>query len=204
MIVVVDAGLGNVASVANMLNRIGVKARVATEPDSARMDEGYVLPGVGAFDTGIRRLADRGWLEFLQGVPQEHPLLGICLGMQLLSRGSQEGALPGLNRVGAEFRHFDRSAVRVPHMGWNVVRPVGDSTLFEAGEGKQRFYFTHSYFAVCDDERDVVARCRYGDDFVAAYRSGGTWGVQFHPEKSHRFGMALLRRWVAWACSETE
>lgn len=203
MIVVVDTGLGNVASVANMLSHIGVDSRVASEPDTSRIESGYLLPGVGAFDTGMRRLADSGWFEFLQWLPAEHPLLGICLGMQLLSRGSEEGTLPGLARVDAEFRHFDSAAQRVPHMGWNVVRPVGVSPLFDVGEEQQRFYFTHSYFAVCDDVRDIVATCYYGDDFVAAYRSGGTWGVQFHPEKSHRFGMALLERWTGWACSET-
>lgn len=199
-ITVVDVGLGNVASVGNMLQRLGVRADVADRPSESLTDQPIILPGVGAFDTGIQRLQDAGWFHLIQQLPMSHPLLGICLGMQLLGTRSEEGQLPGLQRVSADFVRFRDADLRVPHMGWNHVTRVSPDPVFEALPEHPRYYFTHSYYGVCDRSEDVLATCHYGKDFVAAFRKEGTYGVQFHPEKSHKFGLALLGSWLENAC----
>lgn len=196
---VVDVALGNVGSVCNMLRKVGaVPVRLATPPRSL---DGLplLLPGVGAYDEGMRRLRESGWRDVLVELPGDAHILGICLGMQLLGNGSEEGTAVGLGRIGINFRRFI-GVPRVPHMGWNRVLP-GRDRLFEDTAEDRRFYFAHSYYAVCDDPDDVIGETVYGVRFPSAVRRGGTVGLQFHPEKSHRFGMTLLREWVDAACS---
>lgn len=200
MIAIVDVGLGNVLSVRNMLDRLGYEAELRQTPDGLDATDRYILPGVGAYDEGVRRLRDRGWYEQLRRLPQTTHILGICLGMQLLGESSTEGRLEGLGRVAAHFEHFDAAALRVPHMGWNIVHPVTADPMFDPELPELRYYFTHSYRAVCDDAALEIARTDYGGDFTSAYRCGNTRGVQFHPEKSHRFGMSVLSRWVDYSC----
>ena len=203
MLMVVDAGLGNIGSVANMLQHIGAEARVATSPTELTQAAGLVLPGVGAFDQGMSLLSAGGWIEPLgRFAASGRPVLGICLGMQLMTRRSDEGTLPGLGWMQAETRSFDRQelaeeGLRLPHMGWSDIHPVGDDPLFPAGS--QRFYFVHSYRVCCDEPTDVRATCRHGQEFVAAFRRGNLIGVQFHPEKSHRYGMDMFRRFAEMA-----
>ncbi len=196
-----DVGLGNVASVRNMLDRLGCAAQLQATPTGLGADDRYILPGVGTYDEGVRRLRESGWFDHLQSMPDDTHILGICLGMQLLGVASEEGESKGLGRVPAHFERFRvQPPLRVPHMGWNVVTPQSDDILFDSELPELRYYFTHSYRAVCDDDSVELARTNYGGTFASAYRSGNTRGVQFHPEKSHRFGMSLLQRWAQESC----
>jgi glutamine amidotransferase len=199
MIAIVDAGLGNVASVRNMIARLGFDAELRDSPAGLGAGDIYVLPGVGAFDEGVLRLQRTGWFDHLAGLPHASRILGICLGMQLLGRGSAEGVTVGLNRYPVDFVRFT-DVPRVPHMGWNTVRPVNHSALFDPSFPEHRFYFSHTFRANKTDPELVIGTSRYGTDFVAACRLDGTYGVQFHPEKSHKFGMELLRRWLDGRC----
>lgn len=183
-----------------MLGRLGYAAEFKASPDGLSETDRYILPGVGAYDEGIRRLRESGWCDHLRALPECTHVLGICLGMQLLGTSSEEGELEGLGRVPAHFERFDVAPLRVPHMGWNMVHPVGTDPLFDPELPELRYYFTHSFHAVCDDESVEIGHTHYGIDFTSAYRRGNTRGVQFHPEKSHRFGMSLLARWAELPC----
>ena len=138
-----------------------------------------------------------GFFDVIQNIAESGtPIIGICLGMQLLSKKSEEGSLKGLSLIDAEFKKFsfeNSSPLRVPHVGWNTVKIVKENNLFPVAETEERFYFTHSYHAVCNNQEDIIATAFYGYEFVCAYRHGNIFGVQFHPEKSHRFGMALMK-----------
>lgn len=196
MIAIADLGLGNIASVANMLRRLGYEPRICGDAEAAAEAQHIVVPGVGAFDTGMLGLERSGWVELLGQLRSDQCLLGICLGMQLLSEGSDEGSRPGLGLIPAHFTPFDPASVTVPHMGWNEIDVVRPSAILPSSDDRKRFYFTHSYFAECRDEEVALAYADHGSPFVAAYGRGNIFGVQFHPEKSHRFGMELLRNFV--------
>jgi glutamine amidotransferase len=195
MITVVDYGIGNLGSIRNMFKRIGAAAEVTSDLDRISDAKKILLPGVGAFDvamerinaTELRALLDRKALE------ERVPILGICLGMQLLTRGSDEGSMPGLGWIPAETKRFPAlSGLKVPHMGWNLVRQARPSALTTDLSSEARFYFVHSYYVHADDPADSILRAHYGIDFDAAVHRGNIYGAQFHPEKSHRFGMQLL------------
>jgi imidazole glycerol-phosphate synthase subunit HisH len=199
LIGILEYGMGNVGSIKNMLNRISVPSELVS--DSALLDryDRLILPGVGSFDAGMTRLEQSGLRVRLNELAmQGMPVLGICLGMQLLGRRSEEGKLPGLGWIQADVVRFvvdSPSAcvrLKVPHMGWNVVSPVNDPQLFQSLANEPRFYFVHSYHMVCDDPADVIATVNYGGPVTAAVRHGNVQGAQFHPEKSHKFGMKLL------------
>jgi glutamine amidotransferase len=199
MIVVVDYGMANVGSVLNMLRKAGAEAVATADRDAIAAAGRMILPGVGAFDSAMRRLNELGLVDVLTevAVRRRVPTLGICLGMQLMLDGSEEGQLPGLGWIRGHARRFTAADMgedlRVPHMGWNELSLCKQSRLFEGAEGRQRFYFVHSYRAVCEDPADVLATTRYGCEFVSAMERGNVTGVQFHPEKSHRFGLRLLK-----------
>jgi glutamine amidotransferase len=196
VISVVTYGVGNVGSIFNMFRKLGVPAVAASTADELARAEKILLPGVGAFDHGMEMLARAGLIPALRArVADGVPLLGICLGMQLLGRGSEEGQRPGLDLLDAHSVRFTANGdpgFRVPHMGWNEVRQTRESPLFDQFEERPRFYFVHSYHLVCGDPGDVLATVRYGTDVTAIVQRGNVWGAQFHPEKSHRFGMRLL------------
>ncbi len=198
-IYIIDCGIGNVGSIRSMYRRLGLSAEPIEEPRLLAPGDRLILPGVGAFDSGINAIERSGFAGFIRSaVADGYPLLGICLGMQLLARGSEEGRREGLGLIAAEVRRIapaDR-ALRVPHMGWNIVRSVRENVLLPWGEEEQRFYFVHSYHMVCDHPDDVIATTCYGGDIVSAVGRGNIWGVQFHPEKSHRFGKTLLERFA--------
>jgi glutamine amidotransferase len=201
MIVVVDSGMGNLGSILNMLKKIGIEARLSADAADVGRAEKLILPGIGAFDVGMRSLAGRGLIEPLNErvLAARVPVLGICLGMQLLAMTSEEGQLPGLGWLRAETRRFRFNGgepLRVPHMGWNAVRATGRHALFEGLEDEPRFYFVHSYHLACHDIDDVAGVTHYGYDFPAAVARGNIMGTQFHPEKSHRFGMQLLKNFA--------
>ena len=200
MIVIVDYGVGNVGSVLNMLRKLGAKARVSGSVDDIQVADKLILPGVGNFGHGMSKLVESGLIPALedQVLSRFKPLLGICLGMQMMTRGSEESAVPGLSWVDAFTHRFPEvPGLRVPHMGWNIVRSSANAQLFAHNAvDAERFYFVHSYYVRVADPINIAATCPYGQDFVAAFEVGNLFGVQFHPEKSHLFGMELLRRFV--------
>jgi imidazole glycerol-phosphate synthase subunit HisH len=202
VIVVVDYGMGNVGSMLNMLKKAGARAVLSGDPADIAAADRLILPGVGAFDAGMRQLRDRGLLDPLQRkvVDQKTPILGVCLGMQLFTSGSEEGGEQGLGWVdGTTVRfHFDQpsnasNGLRIPHMGWNQLTPRQPHPLIAALPDEPRFYFVHSYHLRCRQEEDVVATTWHGYEFPSVIGRDNVMGTQFHPEKSHRFGLALLK-----------
>lgn len=202
MIVIVDYHMGNLGSIANILRKVGAEAVISSDHAVIARASKLVLPGVGAFDEGMKNIEQLDLRDILtRRVLQERvPTLGICLGMQLMARRSEEGAKPGLGWVAADVKRFSFASgaaqLKVPHMGWNMVKTVKQSTLFAGFSGEPRFYFVHSYHASCDNDADVLATARYGYEFTAALQLDNLAGVQFHPEKSHKFGMTLFRNFV--------
>jgi len=196
MISIVNYGVSNVGSMLNMMKKIGVPAETVSTPAQIQRAEKIILPGVGAFDHGMSALMELDLAEPLKRriVQDRVPILGVCLGMQMLAKGSEEGILSGLNLIDGYCMRFNSDGdplVRVPHMGWNVLAIRRKSELLEGLE-RARFYFVHSYHLVCSDRADVLATSRYGIEFTAVVQRDKVWGTQFHPEKSHRFGMTLL------------
>jgi glutamine amidotransferase len=200
VITIVDYGMGNLGSIRNMLRRVGASATISGDPAVLAESEKLLLPGVGHFDAAMQQIAERGLREVLdhKATVERVPTLGICLGMQLLTRGSEEGRLPGLGWVDAEVCRFpaDRG-LKVPHMGWNEVTATRPSPLTAGLGDDARFYFVHSYYVQVDRRDDAVLTASYGVTFDAAIEAGTIYGAQFHPEKSHRFGMQLLANFAS-------
>lgn len=196
---VVGYGLGNTGSVINMFKRAGVDARVITDPSEVATSDRILLPGIGAFDRGMGLLEQTGFREPLQEFAATgRPMMGICLGMQLLLDSSEEGELPGLGLIAGRSTRFDEASdVRIPHMGWSAITPRHDDPLIAGAETGSRFYFVHSYRVEPDDEADTLATSEYGTEFTSMVRKGNVMGAQFHPEKSHTFGMTVLRNFGA-------
>lgn len=194
---VIDYGLGNIGSIANMIRKVGGVPVVCREPEALANAERIILPGVGAFDSGMGALEDTGFvLPLLEAVDRHVPLLGICLGMQLLFPASEEGSRPGLSLIRGRVRRFEATTgLKIPHMGWNRVEPSANCPLF-VGLEDNRFYFVHSYHADCEAAENVAATTVYGQRFASAVQSGNVFGAQFHPEKSHKFGMCLLANFM--------
>lgn len=203
---VLDYGMGNVGSIVNMLKKLGVTAELSAGPQDVLRADRLILPGVGAFDAAMTKLRQLGYLEPLRRrvLVDRVPILGICLGMQLLGQGSEEGQEPGLGWLDARAVRFrfdqqgERDGLRVPHMGWNTVRAATRSAFFPPADRERRFYFVHSYHLECHDPVDVLTRTTYGVEFVSAVRRENIVGTQFHPEKSHRFGLEFFRAFVSW------
>ncbi|MFM7403850.1 MAG: imidazole glycerol phosphate synthase subunit HisH [Erythrobacter sp.] len=196
MIVILDYGIGNLGSVRNMFRRVGFTAEVSSDPAILASATKIILPGVGAFDRAMNCLSQSGLRDILdERVMQDRvPILGICLGMQLLCSGSEEGKLPGLGYIRASAKKLKPSTqVKVPHMGWNLVRRSSDSELTRMLPDEARFYFVHSYAVHVEDERNSLLKCHYGEEFDAGVVDDNIFGVQFHPEKSHKFGRNLFK-----------
>lgn len=196
MITIVNYGMGNLGSVQNMLKRIGHSSVIQSDPDAIRKAQKLILPGVGAFDTAMQCLLNSGIKEALDEAVMQHetPVLGICLGMQLLTSGSEEGQLPGLNWIPGMAHKFpnDIPNLKVPHMGWNTIQITHPNLLTSGMTADTRFYFVHSYYVSVDRDQDRTATTRHGIPFDSMINRGHIFGAQFHPEKSHRFGMQLL------------
>lgn len=207
-LVIVNSGVGNVRSVANMLRRLGVESLISDRADEVRRADAIILPGVGSFDAAVRRFRETGIKDTLDEKARagSTPILGICLGMQLMGDSSEEGEEAGFGWIPGELRKFrpeDGGAIRirVPHMGWNEVRAMADNVLLTGFESNPRFYFDHSYYFVPTDAADSAGTATYGREFSAVLRKGLLFGVQFHPEKSHRFGLTLLRNFATFAAN---
>jgi glutamine amidotransferase len=196
-VAVIDYGIGNVNSVRNMLKKVGIRAAASGDPTELDSADALILPGVGAFGAGMSALHEHGLVDFVREYADSgRMLVGICLGMQLLGGQSEEAPVKGLGLIDARFKKFDAermgAPLTVPHMGWNEVRPAQDTGLLSDVEGGTRFYFVHSYFATDVPPEQVLLTARHGRDFVAAYARDNVIGFQFHPEKSHRFGIRLF------------
>lgn len=202
MITIVDYGVGNLASLLNMFEFVGVDAQSSSDEAEIMSASHLVLPGVGAFDRAMSVLAASGLIEPLNIAVQQRkvPVMGVCLGMQLLGKASEEGQLPGLGYIDAKCIRIVPSAhrrLKVPNNGWQVTRPVKSSPLFPDSGEFNRFYYNHSYHMVCADPADVAADFDYGDPLCCAVQHDNVMGIQFHPEKSHQFGMRLFKRFAS-------
>lgn len=202
MITIIDYGLGNIQAFVNVYRRLHIPVSVAKCATDLGGATKLILPGVGAFDHAIERLDASGMRPALNELVQQQkiPVLGICVGMQILADSSEEGSLPGLGWVPGSVRSFkaipELSELALPHMGWNDVTPASDSALFKGFETESRFYFLHSYFFDCSKAEHIAATSSYGLDFSCAVRADNVYGVQFHPEKSHHFGVGLLKNFA--------
>jgi glutamine amidotransferase len=198
-VVVVDYGMGNPKSVVNMVRKTGAESVLTSESAALAGAERLILTGVGSFDAGVRGLESRELVPMLNELvlKRRTPILGICLGMQLMAKSSQEGALPGLGWLPAQVKKLPCVAgLKIPHMGWDHVRASVQHPILSGLEAGARFYFAHSYFVECGQSELVAAECEYGIAFPVVLAHGNIVGVQFHPEKSHSFGERLLRNFV--------
>lgn len=193
--VVIDYGMGNLRSVLNKVQEVIPEAIISSDPRVIATADKLVLPGVGHFASGMNNLSERGILPILRQKVEEEktPILGICLGMQLFSKHSEEGGTEGLGWLDASTRKFDHALpVKVPHMGWNTLEVVRPNALTTSIPEEEQYYFCHSYFFECHDPADIVCRTTYGVEFTSSVHRGNVYGVQFHPEKSHEWGAQLM------------
>lgn len=200
LVLIADYGMGNLGSLANIIKRVGGNAEICSDPDRIARAEKLILPGVGAFDHGMRALILSGLLAPLEEavLRKQVPVLGVCLGMQLMLEASEEGQMPGLGWIDGHVSRFpsDVAAPRVPHMGWNAVVPIRENRLLPLESGSRRFYFVHSYKVQCNNSSDVLAVSTYGQEFCSVFQKENIYGVQFHPEKSHAYGMEMFKRFL--------
>jgi imidazole glycerol-phosphate synthase subunit HisH len=199
-IFILNLGMGNIASIKNMFKKVGVSAKEIATAGEVNEAQALVIPGVGKFDHAMSQIESMGLRGSLEdaALSRKIPILGICLGMQLMTRGSEEGQLPGLRWIKASTRLISDASqdLRVPHMGWNLLSIKKNSPYFDDIFAEQRFYFVHSYAVHCDDPADVLTTTHYAGEFVSAFSAGNLLGVQFHPEKSHRFGASFFHHYA--------
>lgn len=202
MITIINYGLGNIRAFVNVYKRLNITAKIAIHPDDLKDADKIILPGVGAFDYAMQLLNSSGLRAELENqvIKNKIPVLGICVGMQMLARSSEEGTLPGLGWIDGivkRFRpDFQNNIARLPHMGWNTITPVRNNALLKGFDCTSRFYFLHSYYFVCNNEHDVIARSEYGEQFASGVSNSNIFGIQFHPEKSHSNGIRLLENFA--------
>ncbi len=199
MIVIVDYGVGNLASVSNMLRKAGGDVSISRDPAEILLADKLLLPGVGHFDHGMKMLNTSGLREAIDcfALELKRPVLGICLGAQILGRGSDEGVSAGLGWIDMYCHRLEAMpGIRVPHMGWNQINCQKPSPLLDKLSQDARFYFVHSYWMQCEDPADILAVSIHGQEFTAAVQRGNIYGTQFHPEKSLRHGFNLMKSFV--------
>lgn len=199
MIAIINYGSGNIRAIANIYDRQRIPYTIVNEPEDLLAADKIILPGVGAFDETMGMLNKSGFKELLTHavIEKKMPVLGICVGMQILSEGSEEGNLPGLGWISGFVKKFDKSLLKhkpkIPHLGWNSVEINKQSTILDGIDVEQGFYFIHSYYFQCNRKEDILTTSTYGINFSSAVNLENIFGVQFHPEKSHHNGMNLLK-----------
>ena len=201
MIAIIDYGMGNLKSVKRKMDRIGVESIITSDPEGIKKSDKIILPGVGHFAKAVSEIKSRGLWDLLsdQVLVEKKPVLGICLGMQLMAKHSEEGNSEGLGWIDANvvrFKVSDTARYKIPHMGWNTINPVKDSSLFANITSDSEFYFVHSYHVQCNNSKDILAETIFDYPFTSAFQKENIFGVQFHPEKSHDAGELLLRNFV--------
>ncbi|MCJ7633728.1 imidazole glycerol phosphate synthase subunit HisH [Candidatus Bathyarchaeota archaeon] len=205
MIVVIDYKMGNIGSIINMIKKAGGEVKFSSELDQIENAEKLILPGVGSFDAGMQNLTKLGLIGILRKkvLKDKIPILGVCLGMQLFMERSEEGILPGLGFINGstvKFKFDEKNAnLRIPHMGWDSVEVRKESPLFSSMYENPVFYFVHSYHVVCNNVEDVLSTTNYGYDFVSSLQRKNIFGTQFHPEKSHKYGLKMLQNFIELA-----
>lgn len=201
MIKIIDYGLGNVKAFCNVYERLKIPVSIANNSIDLKTATKVILPGVGAFDYAMKKLTDSGMREILDSLVlgKKIPVLGICVGMQILAKNSEEGDLNGLGWIDGSVKRFISSKendIQLPHMGWNNIQPTTGNLLFSKLDNRSRFYFLHSYFFQCNNAENSICITEYGLNFSSAINNGNIYGVQFHPEKSHQWGIQLLKNFA--------
>ena len=202
MISIFDYGIGNIQAIANIYKRLNIPVRIARTAEELAGAERVILPGVGSFDWAMARLDNSGMRSVLDNLvlSKGRPVLGICVGMQMMAKRSEEGSREGLGWMDAEVKKFDRATpshrAYLPHMGWNDVEPRSQNGLFRDIGATGRFYFLHSYYFAPRDQNMILGVTHYGGTFASCVRAGNIYGVQFHPEKSHQWGIQLLKNFA--------
>jgi imidazole glycerol-phosphate synthase subunit HisH len=202
MIAIINMGLGNISAFANIYKKSEIPFVVADKVEHLQNTTKIILPGVGSFDNAMTLLDASGMRDRLSEMVLDRriPVLGICVGMQMLALSSEEGVLPGLGWIRGEVKKFDTTnwtqVTRLPHMGWNNIQPLDNKDLFRELDQDARFYFLHSYYFDCQKEENILALTDYGKPFASAVRAQNIYGVQFHPEKSHQWGIQVLRNFA--------
>jgi len=202
MVVIIDYGIGNTGSILNMIRKLGYECQLSKDAEIIGNASHLILPGVGSFDNAMLKLMDTGLVPYLTNLAlvEKRPILGICLGMQMFFKGSEEGILPGLNWLRGKVVKFGKKNVgnlKIPHMGWNTVNTYNNSKLFSDQKEEFRFYFTHSFYVDCVKDEEVMGKTNHGKDFICAVNFENIFGVQFHPEKSHKFGLDLFNLFLS-------
>lgn len=202
MIGIIDYGSGNIQAIATIYKNLNIEHQVLNKPKDLKKVDKLILPGVGAFDATMQQLIDSGLKEELNKCVLEEkvPVLGICVGLQVMGYGSEEGELPGLGWIPGKVKKFDESIIQIkpklPHMGWNLINDVRKHHLFKGIDSDFGFYFVHSFYFECENEENVLATSNYGDEFTSSIYSNHIIGTQFHPEKSHGNGVQLLKNFA--------
>ena len=198
MIAIVDYGLGNIKAFVNVYERLKIKVEVVKDASQLKNATKIILPGVGAFDYTMHQLNKSGMRSILDELVLRHkiPIIGICVGMQMFAKSSEEGMLSGLGYIDATVKRIDIPKfdfkTRLPHMGWNTICPTGNNPLMHNLDNHSKFYFLHSYYFHCNNSEDIIATTEYGATFASAVNFDNVYGTQFHPEKSHQNGIQLL------------
>ena len=200
MITIIDYGMGNLRSVEKIFQRLKIDISISSNLDDINNAKKIVLPGVGHFQNGMRKLQETGIKDVLNKkiLQEKTPILGICLGMQLMTNHSEEGNVDGLGWIDGETKrfNFESKKIKIPHMGWNQVEIAKESVMTKGIDGDNSFYFVHSYFVSCNDENDILFKSTYHHSFVSGFEKNNIVGVQFHPEKSHQYGMQLIKNFI--------
>lgn len=197
MLTIIDYGLGNISAIQNVYKQLNISSKLATQPQELMDATKIILPGVGAFDSAMKKLIQSEMLSALKQkvIEEKIPLLGICVGMQILANSSEEGSHEGLGWIKGKVKKIPHK-LRLPHMGWNTISQLRPNKLFNLLDSDTQFYFLHSYYFDCDSKTDVLAQTQYGFDFPCVVNRENVYGVQFHPEKSHRYGTMLLKNFA--------